>query len=127
MRRIWTSIICLSSNRPDDGLLPQTRRARSEGAGVRWLGWRWSKSDWAYRGTLALRGLTDVRGDRRCAIQRARGLSRQRDEGSAGRAWRRLSGRDRGWQGEVRRSSQGEYSLGLFRSQRHVVALVHAA
>src|SRR5712691_10138572 len=49
-----------------DGLLPQTRRARSEGAGLWWLGWRWSKSDWAYSGTLSLRGLADVRGDQRC-------------------------------------------------------------
>src|SRR5260370_38989530 len=111
MRRIWTSIICLSSNRPDDGLLPQTRRARSEGAGLRSLGWRWSKSDWAYRGTLSLRGLTDVRGDRRCAIQRARGLSRQRDEGSAGQEWRRLSQRDRGGQGKVRRGRQRKHPL----------------
>src|SRR5260370_39955219 len=44
--------------RSHDGFLPETRRARSEGAGLWRLGWRWAKSDWAYRGTLSLRGLT---------------------------------------------------------------------
>ena len=102
------------------GLEPKARRLHR-------LGRRRPAADRTHRRTSPLGRQPDVGRDRRRALQAARRLHRLRAEDRAGQARRRLCRRAARRARGVRRGVEGQHPLGELRSQRSVVALVHAA
>ena len=109
------------------GVLSHACRAGAEGAGLYRMGCGRPAVDRAYRRPPSLGGEPHVGRHRRCALQAARRLHRRRTESRAGQAGRRLRRRAPGSARGVRRGLEGQHQVGQLRSQRAVVAVVHAA
>ena len=125
---VTREIPALARARSHDGVLPHARRTAAEGAS--------RTAD----GTAAGRNLTGhIAGHHLSAVslmyratgdarfKTARRLSRERAEGGAGQARRRLSSALEGGREAFAAVSKGEIRSGGLRSQRPVVAVVHAA
>ncbi len=113
---------------PDRMLAFYRKHAGLEPKDAGYTGWeqRRPAADRPHRRALSLGGQPDVVRHRRRPLQAARRLHRQRNESRSGQERRRLRRRPSRRARRLCRGLEGQHPIGQLRSQRSLVAVVHA-